>query len=562
MSPKFKAFPCTKCSCSYVHKSGLSAHVKSKHTIADRPKNPIDNLSKESENRQGVLIFDDAEDAELYNEGAKASQQTKISYANETINEIINNILVVAVEKDEPSNKVPIVPDDGWTRRTTGDLAALLDNIDTNMLPEAIECDRCDLRFTSKEELKQHESTTHGPEHEYEQLYRKHEKLTEKYTILNKANHDRLELIEENSRIRKVMNNTAKHLHKTRESNQVLDETVKIREMELNAMEEIVKKLRDEIARQQKEAEDKLEEKNAMIRSLEEELGVGVDDKEDHQTDNEGPSNMQNEWISEETRRHNAPIVKCKKCNFKTNDSVKMLGHMTKHEGYQCNKCDKTERTQGDLNHHIQTEHRPDLYTCTKCNKQFQAKNALKQHMNSQHPANPPVGHAQWADKRNQVQELDYCCNQCGNCFAELKQLREHKKNDHKGQTFQEFTAVKAQCHFYLQGRCNRNPCRFSHNQQQQQQQKQQQQKQQQQQQQQQQQTPACSRGQQCRFLAWGTCNFFHPGVGVQQPRQQKQQRPQNLPKKKCHFQENCWNTNCAFEHEDFGMSTDIQENY
>ena len=85
MSPKFKAFPCTKCSCSYVHKSGLSAHVKSKHTIADRPKNPIDNLSKESENRQVVLIFDDAEDADLYNEGVKASQQTKISYGNETI---------------------------------------------------------------------------------------------------------------------------------------------------------------------------------------------------------------------------------------------------------------------------------------------------------------------------------------------------------------------------------------------------------------------------------------------------------------------------------------------
>ena len=161
-----------------------------------------------------------------------------------------------------------------YLRRTTGDLAALLDNIDTVMLPEAIECDRCDMRFTSKEELKQHERRTHGQEHEYELLYRKHEKLTEKFTILNNANHDELELIEENNRIRKVMNNTAKHLHKTRESNQVLEETVKIRDMELNATEEIVCKLRDDVARQQKEAEDKLKEKNAMIRSLEEELGV------------------------------------------------------------------------------------------------------------------------------------------------------------------------------------------------------------------------------------------------------------------------------------------------
>ena len=51
------------------------------------------------------------------------------------------------------------------------------------------------------------------------------------------------------------MNNTAKALHETRESNQVLEETVKIRDMELNATEEIVKKLRDDIAKQQEEAE-------------------------------------------------------------------------------------------------------------------------------------------------------------------------------------------------------------------------------------------------------------------------------------------------------------------
>ena len=62
------------------------------------------------------------------------------------------------------------------------------------MLPEAIECDRCDMRFTNKEELKQHERTMHVHEYEYELLYRKHEKLTEKFTILNQANHNRLDL--------------------------------------------------------------------------------------------------------------------------------------------------------------------------------------------------------------------------------------------------------------------------------------------------------------------------------------------------------------------------------
>ena len=127
--------------------------MKSKNTLAHRVKNSIDNLSKERENLQVVHIFDDAEDAELYNEGARASQQTKVNDVSETINEIINNILGVAVDKDEAVNKVPIVPDDGWTRRTTGDLTALLDNIGTTVLTEAIECEKCDKSFTSTDDL-------------------------------------------------------------------------------------------------------------------------------------------------------------------------------------------------------------------------------------------------------------------------------------------------------------------------------------------------------------------------------------------------------------------------
>ena len=44
------------------------------------------------------------------------------------------------------------------------------------------------------------------------------------------------------------MTNTAKPLHESRDANQVLDETVKVRDVELNAIEEIVKKLREDVA--------------------------------------------------------------------------------------------------------------------------------------------------------------------------------------------------------------------------------------------------------------------------------------------------------------------------
>ena len=370
------------------------------------------------------------------------------------------------------------------------------------------------------------------------------------------SNKNRLEVIEEYTRIRQVVANTSKVIHETREANQVLEETVKIRDMQLKAMETVIEKLREESTKHKKEAEYELEQKNEMIRSLEEELGVWDHDKsKDPTTVREAELGIQNdEWISVEARRQNTPLVKCKECNFKTNDYVRMLGHMTKHKGYQCNKCDKSEKTQGDLNHHIQTMHRPDLHTCDKCHKQFPAKNALKQHMNSQHPTNPPVGHAQWANDKNQMPVLDYCCNQCGSGFEELKQLKDHRRSEHEGQSFNGFKTITEPCRFYLQGRCNRNPCKSRHQQQQPQQQTQPQQ--------QEQQTPRCSRGQSCQFFVRGICHFFHPGAGVQLPRRQNSGGENKRTKKKCHFQEKCWNNQCTFEHEDFSLRRDFQENY
>ena len=364
-----------------------------------------------------------------------------------------------------------------------------------------------------------------------------------------------------------------------RKANQVLEETVKIKDMEINSLEEVVKQDKEDAAKYKKEAEGELKQKNDMIRSLEEMLGVwdNARPQEINEQEAESEVDIQNEWVSTEARLHNTPIVKCTKCNFKTNDSIKMLGHLTKHKGYKCSKCEKSEKTQGDLNYHMQIKHRPDLHTCNKCQKQFQAKNALKQHMNSQHPNNPPVGHPNWASERNNAQSLDYCCNQCGSMFEDVRQLNEHKRTNHEGQSFNGFKIVKQSCHFYRQGRCDRNPCRFAHDEQQlkrqQQHQQQQQQQQVQQQQQQQQQIPACTRGQNCRFLEWGTCNYFHPGVGVQQPRkqqnsqqqkprmQQQQNQQQQLPKM-CHFQDRCWNANCGFFHQDFTLTTEFQENY
>ena len=228
---------------------------------------------------------------------------------------------------------------------------------------------------------------------------------------------------------------------------------------------------------------------------------------------------------------------------------------MTRHNGYECTKCNKICKTQGDLNFHIQRDHRPDLFNCTNCSKQFAAKNALTQHMNSQHPKNPPVGHSQWAQHKNN--QSDYSCTQCNDGFENLKELREHKKITHNGHNSNGIVISNIPCRYYAQGRCSRPQCQFSHEKQQKQTQRNF--------------VPECTRGQQCRFFAWGTCHYFHRGFGVQQPKHQHNaQNTQNTnntqntqnTQKKCHFQDRCWNQNCKFNHEDFSMGTQFQENY
>ena len=160
---------------------------------------------------------------------------------------------------------------------------------------------------------------------------------------------NRLEITEENNKFRKSMIKTEVAIDETRKANQVLEDTVKIKNMEINALEDVVKQDKEDFYKYKKEAEDELKQKNDMIRSLEEMLGVWDNGRsqETNQQEAESEAVIQNEWISEEARRHNTPNINCKKCNFKTNDSIKMLGHMTKHNGYKCSKCEKIIQNPG-----------------------------------------------------------------------------------------------------------------------------------------------------------------------------------------------------------------------
>ena len=328
----------------------------------------------------------------------------------------------------------------------------------------------------------------------------------------------------------------------------------------------------------EKTSEEVHQEQLRYIKTLEEQVGTDNDDDTEEEFDGLIVADeLEAEWISLEAQRQNIPPVKCKHCNFSTKSATKMVGHMTRHKKSKCDKCQKQFEDQAKLNMHIKQEHRPDLircnqcnkvfntkvdlsvhiqtdhkhekFTCNTCQKTFTANNALKQHMNSRHPTNSPVGHSQWANERNQANLSDYSCTMCNFVCETLQQLKNHKGQVHIGQSFEGFKTVTRRQH-------------KQHSES----------------------TERCTRGQECRFLAWGSCHFFHPGVGVQKRRtnlnrqqpieqqngeqqhnkQQHHVQNQNWQQqsKMCHFQERCWNQNCQFQHMDFTMRQEFQENY
>ena len=494
MSPKTpKMFQCTRCKNSYVYKNVLTRHIMTKHPLPGQAKKNVninDNIFHGDESSDTIgLLVEALQDGELYDTGALASQKTKSNDNNDIINDILSEIVkIVSCDKidtvDETAMKTAIVPDKGWTKNTTDDLASLLNNIVVD--PNPFECPECDKRFMSKEEMDQHDATKHNIEedrldainsvvsqYDYDLLYRKHQKMEDRNLILTRANQNRLEILQENERLRQANSSNELNLQEALKQCQILEDAIKIRDMDIKAKAKRLAAMDEN----EKNINNVVEEQIISIKALREELGIPEEDDDlgdnDVQLD-DGLTEEETELLTEETRRHNQPQKKCKKCNFSTNNQTIMKGHMTCHREYTCSQCNKNFDTEWNLKNHTNREHKRDLHSCTKCQKQFPSTNSLKQHMNAQHKTVPPVGHPQWALERNAAQTLDYTCNQCNDAFETLKEIREHKITKHKGESFTGFREITKLCHFFKQGRCDINPCRYSHQQHQHQQQQQQ----------------------------------------------------------------------------------------
>ena len=230
----------------------------------------------------------------------------------------------------------------------------------------------------------------------------------------------------------------------------------------------------------------KLEEKEAIIKSLEEAL------------EPEPESSDVFEDVVEEvvTMNRNTSGHKCTACNKKYSTNTDLENHMDDMHGEtECVFCSKIFQNKKKLKAHINNciDNGTAMVKCNKCNISF-TRLGIERHRNQCHKS-----------PRN------FKCNECGLLGNTENEIKKHKKIDHK--EFQEVS--KEVCYHYKQGNCFKGDrCKFSHvgyqkvnnssstwnksttrmw-------------------------TPACTKGDECSWLARGACRYFHKGVGVQRP--------------------------------------------
>ena len=357
------------------------------------------------------------------------------------------------------------------------------------LIPE--QCKQCRLKDKTIIETETEMQKLKANENKFDVLERRHEQLKQKYDDLVKANKEYsknlFSTINENTELKVAAQKEAEILMDTLHMNQVLLEEIKVKDAIIKSNEEI----------------QNIKEKNDSVRH-----------------------DVENVSIENETQ-----LIKCTECEWTSSNVSYLSGHMLKHVGqYFCPNCKARHKTRSELNEHIQSVHKSNQdvvnFECKMCDKVFVNEHSLKQHASSKHlnERGLPVGHPIRAQVKNQ-EKLNIKCTKCDEMFSNGRQVDEHMKLH--TMSFEKSTSGKS-CRYFRNGYCAKGEhCIFKHEKIQPSS------------------TPVCNRGQDCIFMQQKRCNYFHPNIGVQRPRERNNKIP-------CRFQDQCWNkSECIFSHDD-----------
>ena len=246
----------------------------------------------------------------------------------------------------------------------------------------------------------------------------------------------------------------------------------------------------DKVIEENNKMSSMIQENKELIKSLKEELGV-----------KDAEADVQE--VSRSTLFGKTPNTKTSG-NFCVTCELRFLSNKALEQHFQdvhteliCMICEKSFRNKRDLDSHSEEciDYGMATVECNKCEKKF----------------------ARWGSKRHKCQpQKEFNCTICGAVGRSINDMKKHINEVHGRQQ----EKSKEVCRHYRNGNCLKGQsCKFSHvgfvrnNSQQTSSQvnipK----------------TTTCRHENNCSWLARGLCSFFHPGIGVQKPRQQGNQQ-------------------------------------
>ena len=142
----------------------------------------------------------------------------------------------------------------------------------------------------------------------------------------------------------------------------------------------------------------------------------------------------------------------CDECESTFREKKNLHQHMRKRHGlkkYKCDHCNYHSDDRSDVLKHEKSKHGNELFKCEQCNYSNTRKDILKRHIRSKH-----------LDKSIKCEECDFVtdrkdklnhhiqaihtlkkCNECEYTTYSLKDLKNHKDNQHEPDDFQEKSA-------------------------------------------------------------------------------------------------------------------------
>ena len=121
---------------------------------------------------------------------------------------------------------------------------------------------------------------------------------------------------------------------------------------------------------------------------------------------------------------HGLKKYKCDHCNYHSDDRSNVLKHQkSKHgdEVFKCNDCEYIGNDKSNLNKHIRSKHIEKNLKCEQCDFVTDRKEALKIHIQAKHTLKK--------------------CDECEYSTYSLKDLKNHKDNQHEPDDFSEKSA-------------------------------------------------------------------------------------------------------------------------